>query len=143
MLATRNVLHTVFLPLIALSAGVLGMCAIWVTAAVLSHAPQAWLALLVAIDLLFLLRLSGVRPGLRCALLAVLTTALTCVASYWMIAATQFGTLLGLSPWESATRLGPVLARELTLSQAGPYDAALLGLALLIAAVAGYGPRRR
>lgn len=109
----------------------------------LSRAPLAWLGLLAALDMVLLLRLTGMRPGPLRGLAACAATALCIGLSYWLIASTQFGAVLGLRPLESAARMGPVLASELTRLQAGPYDAALLALSLLLALVGAWGPLRR
>ncbi len=137
-------LTRIVLPVLALTAGVLGMCAIWTTAAVLTQSTQAWLALLAGLDMAVLLRLTGMPAGRKRAGYAVVATALACLASYWMIAATQFGGALGLRPLESAARLGPRLAWELTRLAAGPFDPVFIAAGLALAGVWAYGqPRRR
>lgn len=139
---TASPLRRALLPLLALSAGVLGMSAIWTTAAILSRSPLAWLAFLAALDMILLLRLTGMRPGPLRGIAAAVGTAVCIALSYWLIAATQFGAVLGLRPLESAARMGPTLASELTRLQAGPYDTALLALALLTALLGAWGPLR-
>jgi hypothetical protein len=101
------------LPLAALGAGVLGADAAWVTIAVASGRPCSWLALLAALDVALMLRLSGVRAGPGRMLVAVLATALAVALAQWLIVATQLGLMLGLQPLDSALRLGPALAGAL------------------------------
>jgi hypothetical protein len=80
-----------------------------------------------------MLRLAAAPPGRLRAGAAVLATAFAIAASYWMIVATQMGLLLGLSPAESAQRLGPVLAGELLRHGTDYWDIGLPLLALGIA----------
>ena len=66
-------------------------------------------------------------------LLAVLGTVAALFTSYWMMAATQMANLLGLTPLESAQRLGPVLAGELVKHMTSGWDIAFAALALVLA----------
>ena len=93
--------------------------------------------------MILLLRLTGMRAGPLRGIAATAGTALCIALSYWLIAATQFGAVLGLRPLESAARMGPALASELSRLQAGPYDATLLALALLCALFGAWGPLRQ
>lgn len=102
------------LPLLALLCGVLGMSAVWVAAATLSGRSCSWLALVAAVDMALLLRLTRSGTGALPTLSAVVATALTVALSRWLIAATQLGFALGLEPIASSIRLGPALAWQLT-----------------------------
>lgn len=122
-----------WLPLAALGLGVLGMSALWLAVSWTVGSPCAWLAPVAALDMVLMLRMAGAPAGRRRAALAVAGTLAAAGISLWMIAATQMGRLLGLSPLESAQRLGPVLAGELTRHSTSPWDLAWLGLALALA----------
>lgn len=121
------------LPLLALCIGVLGMTAAWLALAMALGSACGWLAPLAALDMVLMLRLSAAPAGPLRAALAVLGTVAAIVTSYWMIAAAQMGQLLGLSPLESAQRLGPVLAGELTRHGTSHWDIAFAALALVLA----------
>jgi hypothetical protein len=120
-------------PLLAAIAGSLGMLAIWVTLATLSGRPLAWLGLLVALDITLLLKLAQAPENRWRTALAVLATAVTVAASYWLIVATQIGLLLGLDTLPSAMKLGPVLFWELLRRWLLPADWAWLAAALVLA----------
>lgn len=120
-------------PLLAAIAGSLGMLAIWVTLATLSGRALAWLGLLVAVDIALLLRLAQAPENRWRTALALLATAATIAASYWLIVATQIGLLLGLDTLPSAMKLGPVLFWELIKRWLQPADWAWLAAALVLA----------
>lgn len=121
------------LPLSALAIGVLGMTAAWLALSWTLGNLAGWMAPLVALDMVLMLRLAGAPPGWRRAALATTGTLATAALSYWMALATQMGQLLALSPLESAQRMGPVLAGELLRHAAGPWDLAWVALALVLA----------
>ena len=132
------------LPAFALVAGVLGADAVWVALAVATKAPCSWMALVAALDVVLLLRMTGVRPGGARVLVAVFATALAAALAQWLIVATQLGIVLGLQPLDSAMRLGPVLARELTKLSLGAGDVAWLVASLPFAAwLAGRSRREK
>jgi hypothetical protein len=120
-------------PVFALAVGVLGAVAVWLGLAITLRSTCAWMAPLAALDMVLMLRLAAAPPGRLRATAAVLATVSAIVAAYWMIVATQMGLLLGLSPAESAQRLGPVLAGELLRHGTDAWD---LGLALLALGIA-------
>lgn len=120
-------------PAFALSVGVLGAVAVWLGLAITLRSTCAWMAPLAALDMVLMLRLAAAPAGWLRSGVAVLATAAAIAASYWMIVATQMGLLLGLSPMESAQRLGPVLAGELLRHGTDGWDLGLVLLALLIA----------
>jgi len=130
------------LPAAALTAGVLGVCAVWVIVAVASNRPCAWMALLAALDVALMLRFSGVRPGPARVLAAVLGTAVAVLLAQWLIVATQMGLALGLQPLDSAMRLGPALAKQLLMISLGRADLAWLLASLPLAALCAMGTRR-
>ncbi len=121
------------LPLLALAIGILGMTAAWLALSMALRSPCGWLAPVAALDMVLMLKLSAAPAGRMRAALAVLGTAAALLASYWMIAATQMANLLGLTPLESAQRLGPVLAGELTRHGTSGWDIGFAALALVLA----------
>ena len=130
------------LPILAVSAGVLGADAVWVALAVATGTPCSWMALLAALDVVLLLRLTGVAPGSARVLAAVAATALAAALAQWLIVATQLGIVLGLQPIDSALRLGPVLARELMRLSLDRGDLAWLLASLPVAALLARRSRR-
>ena len=125
--------RTWILPLLALCIGVLGMTAAWLALAMTLGGPCGWLAPIAALDMALMLRLSAAPAGRLRAALAILGTVAAVAVSYWMMAATQMGQLLGLSPLESAQRLGPVLAGELVKHMTNGWDVACAAVALVLA----------
>jgi len=111
----------------------LAMTAAWLALAMFLNSPSGWMAVVVALDMVLMLRLGAAPPGPSRAWLAVGATATVTMASYWLVAAAQMGRMLGLSPLDSAQRLGPVLAGELTRHATTGWDAAWTILALLLA----------
>lgn len=79
---------------------------IWVTVALYLQRQAGWMALLAALDVIVVLRLGGMRAGKGRAVLALLATAVICAVSVWGIVATQLGFAMGLTPWDSALKLG-------------------------------------
>jgi hypothetical protein len=121
------------LPAFALMVGVLGAVAVWLGLAITLRSTCAWVAPLAALDMVLMLRLAMAPPGAARAAMALTGTVAAIAASYWMIVATQMGFLLGLSPMESAQRLGPVLAGELLRHGTGGWDIGLSLTALVLA----------
>ena len=126
----------------ALLAGVLGTDAVWVALAVATGSPCSWMALVAAIDIVLLLRLTGAPPGIGRTLAAVLATALAVALAQWLTVATQMGILLGLQPLDSALRLGPVLARQLLVLSLDAGDLAWMAASLPLAALLAARSRR-
>jgi len=131
------------LPVIVVAAGLLGIATIWVAAAVLSGSSCGWLALVAAADMVLMLRLSCVPSGWTRGAIAMIATALAIALSLWMIAATQLGLVFGIGPVTSATRLGPVLAWELTRLNLQTLDWACIALSLPLAAWWGRGGKTK
>lgn len=120
--------------MVALVVGVLGMTALWLAVSLSLRGPCGWLAPVAALDIVLMLRLAGAPAHPMRAVLAVLGTALAIAASYFMFAATQMGRLLGLTPVESAQRIGPVLVGDLVRMATDGLDIAFVVLALALAA---------
>ena len=121
------------LPVASLTVGVLGATAAWVALHLLLGTMVAWMAPLAALDMAWMLRLAAAPAGRARAVVATAATAVAIALSLWMVAATQIGRLLGLTPLESAQRLGPVLFGELVRHGTDAWDLAFLALALPIA----------
>src|SRR5688500_13465763 len=110
------------MPAFALAVGVLGVTAAWVGLHMLLRTPVAWMAPVAALDMALMLRLAAAPPGRTRATLATVGTAVAIATSLWMVAATTMARVLGMSPIESATRLGPVLAGELFRHATSAWD---------------------
>jgi len=131
----RNSAAGWLLPGVALLFGVLGMTAIWVSIAVISNRSCSWLALVTAIDMAVLLRLTNAPEGSLRTLVATFATALAVALSLWFIVATQLGFAFGLLPVASAIRLGPALAWQLSKLSLDRVDMILLLASLPLAAI--------
>ena len=116
-------------------AGLLGLVTVWVTLAVLTGRACGWMALVAAVDFALLLRLVRAPVGPPRIGLAVAATVATVAASAWFIVAAQMGAVLGLDPWHSAIRLGPVLAWEFTRLGFDGWDRACVAFSPVLAAL--------
>jgi hypothetical protein len=94
------------------------------------------MALLGALDVAWILRLTGWPTGLRRALVGVLGTASIIALANWGIIAAQLGDVLGFDPVDSALRLGVNHAWLLANLINGPFELAMMAAALLLAAIA-------
>jgi hypothetical protein len=121
------------LPPVALAVGLLGIVAAWTGLHMVLQSPVAWMAPVAALDMAWMLRFSGARPGRARAAVAVSATAIAIAATIHRLAATQMARLIGLTPMESAQRLGPVLFGELVRHGTDGWDVALLLVALPLA----------
>lgn len=116
-----------------LAIGVLGMTAVWLAAYLHFRTPSGWLSLVAAVDIALMLRLAAAPAGRARAGLAVAGTLAAIALSAWMMVATQLGLLIGLTPLESAQRLGPVLFGEMLRHGTSGWDLAWALLALPLA----------
>ncbi len=119
-----------------LAVGSSGFAAAWVLLAFARDRQCSWMAILAALDAVFLLRMAKMPRGWPRAALAVGATALTIALANWGIAAAQIGRAMGLLPWESLTRLGPFYAWTLANLANPPLDLFWLAASLVLAAVA-------
>ena len=124
------------LAVLLLVADCLGFAAAWVLVAFARDRQCSWMALLAALDAVFLLRMGRVPPGATRSLLAVAATALTIVLANWGIAAAQIGRAMGLLPWESIGKLGPFYAWTLANLANPPVELLWLAASLVLAALA-------
>jgi len=125
-----------WMPWALLVLGTCGFLAAWLSLGFFNGRENSWMAVLAALDVALMLRLGRWRPGPWRAALAMLATAVIIVLAYWGLIAGQLGLMLGLSPWESSTRLGAEHAWTLAKLANGGWDWALLALSLPVAAVA-------
>lgn len=137
----KNSIIAWLLPTLALLVGILGVSAVWVAAATLSGRSCSWLALLAAIDMALLLKLTNAPPGRLRMIAAITATAAAVGLSQWLIVATQMGLSLGMPPLASALRLGPVLAWQLSKLSLNSQDWILLVASLTLAAILTQTPR--
>ncbi|MFC5569986.1 hypothetical protein ACFPN1_07945 [Lysobacter yangpyeongensis] len=113
-----------------------GFVAIWVVLAWSTGSQCGWMALFGALDVAWILRLSGWRPGpLRAAVGIVATAAIVALAN-WMIIAVHMGEVMGFDPIDSALRLGFRHAWLVVQLANGGFELAMAALALLLAAIA-------
>jgi hypothetical protein len=110
---------------------------IWILLALYLGRPCGWMALLGAIDAALMLRFGGMRRGGARALWTVAATLAIIAVVNWSIAATQIGIPMGLNPWDSALKLGTDYAWTLAKLANQMVDRAWMGLALVVAAIAG------
>jgi len=128
------------LPLLALGAA--GAAAAWLLLALALDQQCAWLAPLVALDMVLLLRLAHWRAGWIRAGWALLATVMVIAAANVLIAAGQIGASLGLHTLESVRLIGPHYAWLLIGLANRPIDLLLYGVGLLVAVVSGLSGRR-
>ncbi|MGO1071348.1 hypothetical protein [Lysobacter sp. CA199] len=119
-----------------LALGTFGFAAFWVLLSLTFDRQYNWVAVLGALDIAWMLRLGGWRPGWRRAALGLAVTALIVALANWGIVAGQIGTVLGLDPMESAAKLGPNFFWNLAVLANSGLELVWLGIALIVAAVA-------
>jgi hypothetical protein len=118
------------LPIAATLAGAAGVCAAWVAVAALSGSNGSWIALVAALDIALMLRLTHAPAGRLRNAVALLATLGTIAASQWLLAAARVGALVGLEPLASASRLGPALGWQVVQLSLDRVDWVLLLAAL-------------
>lgn len=114
-----------------------GAAAVWALLALALNRQCGWMALVAAVDAVFLLRLTRVPAGAGRMAIAVASTAVSVVLANWWIAAAQIGGPLGLLPWDSIPKLGLHHAWTLVSLANGGLDLVFYALALCMAALAG------
>lgn len=107
---------------------------IWVSLALYLERQTGWMALLVALDVVLVLRLGGMVAGTRRAILAAVVTVAISALALWTVSATQLGFAFGLAPWESALRLGAHHGWTLISLSTTPLDVLAMAAAPLLAA---------
>lgn len=125
-----------WLPWFLLPLVVLGFSALWVLAALYSGRQCSFMAVVGAIDVLWVLGLASRLAPARRAMVAAAATTLIIALSNWTLIATHVGGSVGLAPWDSFTRLG--FDHALTLAQlANRWQDAVWLLAALAVALGG------
>ncbi|WP_251044468.1 MULTISPECIES: hypothetical protein [unclassified Lysobacter] len=119
-----------------LALGTFGFAAFWVLLSLAFDRQYHWMAVIGALDIAWMLRLAGWRPGPRRALAALIATALIIVTANWGIAAGQIGVLMGLDPVASAAKLGPHFFWNLFQLANSGLELVWLAIALAVAALA-------
>ena len=105
----------------------------WLLVALSTGTQAGWMAVLAALEAAWMLRLGTFRPGPARAALTILTTVLIALAANWLIAAAYIGGPMGLTPWESALRMGLHFAWTLLSLANGLGELIWLSIALLVA----------
>jgi len=122
--------------LLVLLAACIGFAVIWIVLAWSKNSQCGWMALLAALDVAWILRLSGWPAGGRRAVVGVAATAGIIVLFNWFIVAVHLGEVMGLDPLASALRLGVQHAWTLAQLANGSFELAMIALGLLLAAIA-------
>jgi len=105
----------------------------WLLVALSTGQQAGWMALLVALESAFMLRLGTFRPGHARAIVATAATALVILASQWAIASAQIGMVMGLDVLASSLRMGPRLAWHLLSLATTGVDLACMAAGLVLA----------
>ena len=128
------------LPLLVLGAS--GFAAGWLLLALTLDRTCSWLAMLAALDMALLLRLSRWPASASRMLLALASTACVIVLANGLIAGGQMGKSLGMRPWEAVLKIGPDYAWLLVQLATDRVDIALYAASLVLAAWLGGWNRR-
>ena len=120
---------------VLLVVGTCGFAAVWITLSMFNNAQNSWMAVLGALDVAWMLRLGYWPRGPGRVVAALVATAVMVALANWGIIASHLGSMLGLTPWESAIRLGSDHAWTLARLANGGGDLAWLLLAALVAVV--------
>ncbi|HEY9252934.1 MAG TPA: hypothetical protein VIP30_00180 [Stenotrophomonas sp.] len=105
----------------------------WLIIALAIGQQAGWMAILVALESAFMLRLAAFRPGPARAWSAAAATAVVIVLAQWAIASAQIGAVMGMDVLASAVRMGPRLAWELTTLANGGFDLACWAVGVVLA----------
>jgi ABC-type thiamin/hydroxymethylpyrimidine transport system permease subunit len=105
----------------------------WLLVALSLGQQAGWMAIGVALESAFMLRLGTFRPGTARALTAVAATVVVIVAAQWAIASAQMGLVMGLDVLASSLRMGPRLAWLLSAMANSPFDLACWAVGLAVA----------
>lgn len=109
---------------------------LWVLLNLYTGGLHGWLAVVAALDVAWVLRFGGWRRGPGRALLGLAATVTVVAVAQWFILAVQVGGQIGLTPWESALKLGFHHARTLAGLAYGPWELGGFVLAALVAVLA-------
>ncbi len=120
--------------LLAVSMGVTAV--MWILLSLHTERQHAWMALVTGLDIAWVLRFGGWRPGRMRAAMAACATAGVVVAAQWGIIAGHIGSQMGLSPFASSLKLGVHHAWFMATQANDPVDWGVMALGLLVAFLA-------
>lgn len=123
--------------LLLLLLGASGAAALWVLAVFIFDLPSSALAFVACADLIVMMRLARLAPGIWRGMQAALGTALAIALAQWWLMATQVGQQLGMLPWESIPKMGLSFAWMLSGFWLSAFDLCLYAFAILLAALLG------
>ncbi|APO96636.1 hypothetical protein [Xanthomonas vesicatoria] len=129
--ASARTAHWLWPPLLLL--GSVTALIAWLLIALALGNQAGWMAVLVALEVAWMLRLGTMRAGRLRIGVAVATTALVIVGANWGIASAQLGGSLGLDPWTSAQKMGPRLAWTLLQLANNAFDLLCYAAAVIVA----------
>ncbi|MFC6840017.1 hypothetical protein [Xanthomonas theicola] len=107
----------------------------WLLVALGLGRQSGWMAVLVALEVAWMLRMGTLPRGRLRIVVAVAATALVIVAANWGIAAAHMGAALGLDAWDSSLKLGARYAWTLSMLANRPGDLLWLCIGLAVAYV--------
>jgi hypothetical protein len=131
MPASARSAHWLWPPLLLLG-GATAVIA-WMLVALGTGSQAGWMAVLAALEIVWMLRLGTLRAGRLRTGVALVATLLVIIASNWGIASAQIGAVMGLDPWSSALKMGTGLAWTLLSLANSGLDWACYAAALLLA----------
>ncbi len=110
-----------------------GMTGIWCAAALLLKSPCGWMALVVAVDVALMMRLSGLPSGTGRAATATAATLLTLATGAFAVAGVRIGHAFGEVPHLAVWRIDLPLALTWWRLNFSAFDALAAALALPLA----------
>lgn len=129
--ASARTVHWLWPPLLLL--GCLTAIIAWLLMALAMGNQAGWMAVVAALEIVWMLRLGTLHAGRFRIGVAVVTTALIIIGTNWGIASAQLGGPLGLDPWTSAQKMGANLAWTLLKLANNGFDRLCYITALLVA----------
>lgn len=129
--ASARTAHWLWPPLLLL--GCITALIAWMLIALALGNQAGWMAVLVALEIVWMLRLGTLGAGPLRIGIAVVATALIIVGANWGIASAQLGNALGLDPWTSAQKMGTGLAWTLLQLANNGFDLLCYAAALVLA----------
>lgn len=106
----------------------------WMVLALMTGRQVGWMAVVSALELVFMLRLGTLGPGRLRIALVVLGTLLVAAVANWAIASAWMGGSIGLDLWDATTRMGPHLAWTLINLANGAMEWLWLAVAVVVGA---------
>ncbi|WP_372391618.1 hypothetical protein ACCQ05_16775 [Xanthomonas sp. NCPPB 3582] len=129
--APARTAHWLWPPLLLL--GCVTALIAWLLIALALGNQAGWMAVLVAVEVVWMLRLGTLQGGPLRIGVAVVATAAVIIATNWGIASAHVGGSLGLDPWTSAQKMGPGLAWTLLQLANNGFDLLCYATALVLA----------